>query len=161
MYANGPMQWREESVMFYQETEWVPLIVNVLLMLLQWDVIHVWSFSDLAVIVRIKLMYYIDVMGFHEQADNEWKMAWKRLHVADLRGITGQGIWKWCGILGLLVTRLSQSEKSCLADSSNNNWNPKYEPLYVKRYGWWCEWSEHKSRKKITLFSSYSIVPVR
>ena len=93
MYANRPMQWREESVMFHQETEWVPLIVNVLLMLLQWDVIHVWSFSDLAVIVRIKLMCYIDVMGFHEQADNEWKMAWKRLHVADLHGIAyGNGV---------------------------------------------------------------------
>lgn len=161
MYANGHMQWREESVMFHQETDMGAPNRLCVADAAPMDVIHVWSFSDLAVIVRITIMYYIDVMGFHEQADNEWKMAWMRLHVADLHGIAGQGIWKWCVNLGLLVTRLSQSEKSCLADSSNINWNPKYEPLYVKRYGWWCEWSEHKSRKKITLFSSYSIVPVR
>ena len=34
-----------------------------------------WSFSGLATIVRIMLMYYIDVMGFLEHLEKDWEVA--------------------------------------------------------------------------------------
>lgn len=45
---------------------WVTLIANLLLMLLQKSTTRSWSFSGLATMVRIMLMYYIDVHGFLE-----------------------------------------------------------------------------------------------
>ena len=53
---------------------WVTLIANLLLTLLQRGVTHAWSFSGLA-IVRIMLMYYIDVMGFLEHPEKDWEVA--------------------------------------------------------------------------------------
>jgi hypothetical protein len=38
-------------------------------------VTHAWSFSGLATIVRIMLMYYIDVMGFLEHPEKDWEVA--------------------------------------------------------------------------------------
>ena len=54
---------------------WVTLIANLLLTLLQRGVKHAWSFSGLATIVRIMLMYYIDVMGFLEHPEKDWEVA--------------------------------------------------------------------------------------
>ena len=54
---------------------WVTLIANLLLTLLQKGVTHAWSFSGLATIVRIMLMYYIDVMGFLEHPEKDWEVA--------------------------------------------------------------------------------------
>ena len=54
---------------------WVTLIANLLLTLLQRGVTHPWSFSGLATIVRIMLMYYIDVMGFLEHPEKDWEVA--------------------------------------------------------------------------------------
>jgi hypothetical protein len=54
---------------------WVTLIANLLLTLLQRGVTHAWSFSGLATIVRIMLMYYIDVMGFLEHPEKDWEVA--------------------------------------------------------------------------------------
>ena len=51
------------------------LIANLLLTLLQRGVTHPWSFSGLATIVRIMLMYYIDVMGFPEHPEKDWEVA--------------------------------------------------------------------------------------
>ncbi len=51
------------------------LIANLLLTLLQRGVTHAWSFSGLATIVRITLMYYIDVMGFLEHLEKDWEVA--------------------------------------------------------------------------------------
>ena len=48
---------------------------NLLLTLLQRGVTHAWSFSGLATIVRIMLMYYIDVMGFLEHPEKDWEVA--------------------------------------------------------------------------------------
>ena len=48
---------------------------NPLLTLLQRGVTHAWSFSGLATIVRIMLMYYIDVMGFLEHPEKHWEVA--------------------------------------------------------------------------------------
>jgi len=67
---------------FYRESAnaikiqiWVTLIANLLLTLLQRGVTHAWSFSGLATIVRIMLMYYLDVMGFLEHPEKDWEVA--------------------------------------------------------------------------------------
>ena len=52
---------------------WVTLIANLLLTLLQKGVSHSWSFSGLATIVRIMLMYYIDIYGFLEHPEKDWE----------------------------------------------------------------------------------------
>ena len=51
------------------------LIANLLFTLLQKGVSRSWSFSGLATIVRIMLMYYIDVQGFIEHPGNDWEEA--------------------------------------------------------------------------------------
>ena len=50
---------------------WVTLIANLLITLLQKGVSRSWSFSGLATIVRIMLMYYIDVQGFLEHPEKD------------------------------------------------------------------------------------------
>ncbi|MCI7497038.1 MAG: transposase, partial [Prevotella sp.] len=52
---------------------WVTLIANLLITLLQKGVSRSWSFSGLATIVRIMLMYYIDVHGFLEHPEKDWE----------------------------------------------------------------------------------------
>lgn len=52
---------------------WVTLIANMLITLLQKGVSRPWSFSGLATIVRIMLMYYIDVRGFLEHPEKDWE----------------------------------------------------------------------------------------
>ena len=54
---------------------WVTLIANMLITLLQKGVSRSWSFSGLATIVRIMLMYYIDVQGFLEHPEKDWEEA--------------------------------------------------------------------------------------
>ena len=51
------------------------LIANLLITLLQKGVSRSWSFSGLATIVRIMLMYYIDVQGFLEHPEKDWEEA--------------------------------------------------------------------------------------
>ena len=51
---------------------WVTLIANLLLMVLQKRVKRTWSFSGLATIVRIMLMYYIDCYSFLEDPERDW-----------------------------------------------------------------------------------------
>lgn len=67
---------------FYGESDnaikiqvWVTLIANLLITLLQKGVSRSWSFSGLATIVRIMLMYYIDVQGFLEHPEKDWEEA--------------------------------------------------------------------------------------
>ena len=48
---------------------------NLLLTLLQRGVTYAWSFSGLTTILRIMLMYYIDVMGFLEHPEKDCKIA--------------------------------------------------------------------------------------
>ena len=50
-------------------------IANLLLMLLQKSTTRSWSFSGLATMVRIMLMYYIDVHGFLEHPEKDWEKA--------------------------------------------------------------------------------------
>ena len=54
---------------------WVTLTANLLLMLLQKSTTRSWSFSGLATMVRIMLMYYIDVHEFLEHPEKDWEGA--------------------------------------------------------------------------------------
>ena len=51
---------------------WVTLIANLLLMVLQKRIKRNWSFSNLATMVRIMLMYYIDYYSFFEHPEKDW-----------------------------------------------------------------------------------------
>lgn len=51
---------------------WVTLIANLLLMMLQKRIKRNWSFSNLATMVRIMLMYYINGYSFFEHPEKDW-----------------------------------------------------------------------------------------
>ena len=51
---------------------WVTLIANLLLMVLQKRIKRNWSFSNLATMVRIMLMYDIDCYSFFEHPEKDW-----------------------------------------------------------------------------------------
>ena len=52
---------------------WVTLIANLLMTLLQQKLKRRWSFSGLATMVRIVLMYYINLDSFLEKPDEDMK----------------------------------------------------------------------------------------
>ena len=53
---------------------WVTLIANLLLMVVQKRVRNrTWSFSGLATIIRITLMYYINCYSFLNNPDKDWE----------------------------------------------------------------------------------------
>lgn len=51
---------------------WVTLIANLLLMVIQKRIKRTWSFSGLATMVRIMLMYYINCYTFLEEPEKDW-----------------------------------------------------------------------------------------
>ena len=51
---------------------WVTLIANLLLMVLQRRIRRTWSFSGLATMVRIMLMYYVNCYTFFESPEKDW-----------------------------------------------------------------------------------------
>ena len=51
---------------------WVTLMANLLLMVVQRRVSRPWSFSGLATIVRIMLMYYVNIYSFLEDPEKDW-----------------------------------------------------------------------------------------
>lgn len=51
---------------------WVTLIANLLLMIIQKRIKRPWSFSGLATIVRIMLMYYVNCYAFLEEPEKDW-----------------------------------------------------------------------------------------
>ena len=51
---------------------WVTLIANLLLMIIQKRIKRPWSFSGLATIVRIMLMYYVNCYTFLEEPEKDW-----------------------------------------------------------------------------------------
>lgn len=50
---------------------WVTLIANLLLMVLQKRIKRKWSFSGLATMVRIMLMYYVNLYTFLEEPEKD------------------------------------------------------------------------------------------
>jgi IS4 transposase len=66
---------------FYGESEnaikvqiWITLIANLLLTLMQKGLTKSWSFSGLATMVRILLMYYIDFYSFFNHPEKDWQL---------------------------------------------------------------------------------------
>jgi hypothetical protein len=51
---------------------WVTLIANLLLMVMQRRIRRSWSFSNLATMFRIMLMYYVNCYTFFEQPEKDW-----------------------------------------------------------------------------------------
>lgn len=51
---------------------WVTLIANLLLMIIQKRIKRPWSFSGLATIVRIMLMYYVNCYTFLDEPEKDW-----------------------------------------------------------------------------------------
>jgi hypothetical protein len=74
---------------------WVTLIANLLLMVMQRGLTRSWSFSGLATMVRITLMYYIDFYSFFNHPEKDWEKLLEvaPLHKKNLRCST-QGAWK-------------------------------------------------------------------
>ena len=52
---------------------WVTLIANLLLMVMQKELTRKWSFSGLATMVRITLMYYVDFHSLFNNPDKDWE----------------------------------------------------------------------------------------
>jgi hypothetical protein len=51
---------------------WVTLIANLLLMAIQKRIKRMWSFSGLATMFRIMLMYYVNCYTFFEEPEKDW-----------------------------------------------------------------------------------------
>lgn len=51
---------------------WVTLIANLLLMIMQKRIKRTWSFSGLATMYRIMLMYYVNPYSFFEAPEKDW-----------------------------------------------------------------------------------------
>lgn len=51
---------------------WVTLIANLLLMVIQKRIKRPWSFSGLATMIRIMLMYYVNCYTFFEDPERDW-----------------------------------------------------------------------------------------
>ena len=53
---------------------WVTLIANLLLMVIQSRLNRNWSFSGLETMVRLTLMYYVDLYSLLNQPERDWQM---------------------------------------------------------------------------------------
>lgn len=51
---------------------WVILIANLLLMIMKKKLICSWSFSGLAIMIRITLMYYVDFYSLFNHLEKDW-----------------------------------------------------------------------------------------
>lgn len=51
---------------------WVTLIANLMLMVIQKRIKRTWSFSGLATMIRIMLMYYVNCYTFLEEPEKDW-----------------------------------------------------------------------------------------
>lgn len=52
---------------------WVTLIANLLLMIMKKGLTHPWSFSGLATMIRITLMYYVDFYSLFNHPEKDWE----------------------------------------------------------------------------------------
>ena len=53
---------------------WVTLIANLLLMVMRKGLKRQWSFSGLATMVRITLMYYVDFYSLFNNPEKDWEI---------------------------------------------------------------------------------------
>ncbi len=74
MKQNFPLKYfYGESANAIKTQIWVTLIANLLLMVMQRGLKHSWSFSGLATMVRINLMYYVDFYSLFNPPEKDWE----------------------------------------------------------------------------------------
>ena len=76
---------------------WITLIANLLLMVMQKRIQRPWSFSGLATMYRIMLMYYLNPYSFFEAPEKDWQKLLKETETSppqptffDWRGLLDQ-----------------------------------------------------------------------
>lgn len=75
MKQNFPLKYfYGESANAIKIQIWVTLIANLLLMVMQKGLTRQWSFSGLATMVRITLMYYVDFHSLFNNPEKEWEI---------------------------------------------------------------------------------------
>lgn len=75
MKQNFPLKYfYGESANTIKIQIWVTLIANLLLMVMQKGLTRKWSFSGLATMVRITLMYYVDFYSLFNNPEKEWEI---------------------------------------------------------------------------------------
>ena len=74
MKQNFPLKYfYGESANAIKIQIWVTLIANLLLMVMQKGLRRQWSFSGLATMVRISLMYYVDFYSLFNNPEKDWE----------------------------------------------------------------------------------------
>ncbi len=74
MKQNFPLKYfYGESANAIKIQIWVTLIANLLLMILQRGLTRSWSFSGLATMVRINLMYYVEFYSLFNHPEKDWE----------------------------------------------------------------------------------------
>lgn len=74
MKQNFPLKYfYGESANAIKIQIWVTLIANLLLMVMQKGLTRSWSFSGLATMVRITLMYYVDFYSLFNHPERDWE----------------------------------------------------------------------------------------
>ena len=75
MKQNFPLKYfYGESANAIKIQIWVTLIANLLLMVMQKGLTRKWSFSGLATMVRITLMYYVGFYSLFNNPEKEWEI---------------------------------------------------------------------------------------
>lgn len=75
MKQNFPLKYfYGESANAIKIQIWVTLIANLLLIVMQKGLTRKWSFSGLATMVRITLMYYVDFYSLFNNPEKEWEI---------------------------------------------------------------------------------------
>jgi|LSQX01.1.fsa_nt_gb hypothetical protein len=78
MKQNFPLKYfYGESANAIKIQVWVTLIANLLLMIMKRGLTKSWSFSGLATMVRICLMYYVNFYSLFNSPEKDWEMVWK------------------------------------------------------------------------------------
>ena len=78
MKQNFPLKYfYGESANAIKIQIWVTLIANLLLMVMQKGLTRSWSFSGLATMVRITLMYYVDFYSLFNHPEKDWEASLK------------------------------------------------------------------------------------
>ncbi len=75
MKQNFPLKYfYGENVNAIKIQIWVTLIANLLMMVMQKGLMRQWSFSGLATMVRITLMYYVDFYNLFNNHEKDWEV---------------------------------------------------------------------------------------
>ena len=78
MKQNFPLKYfYGESANAIKIQIWITLIANLLLMVMQKGLTRSWSFSGLATMVRITLMYYVDFYSLFNHPEKDWEASLK------------------------------------------------------------------------------------